>query len=107
MDQDNPTNALALPGVYVPRSVIDELDRCLPALYGLIEAAISIIEVELPEGSEKRLICSGLVAWYFHVYTALNNARLLYLTSSKVVTARRASEYMHDLFAKGGHRERT
>ena len=73
--------AIAPSGVYVPPTVIAQLDDALAALYGLIEAVLKLVEDEIPEGSEKRLICSGLVTWFFKLYHTLNDARLLFFTS--------------------------
>lgn len=75
---------LTLEGVYVPKSVIDKLDRSLPALYGLIEAALAIIQEQLPSNSETALICAGLVTYYFDVYHDLDEASLLFLVSSRM-----------------------
>lgn len=69
------------PGVYVPREVIDRIDEALAALYGLIEAAIAMIEEELPEGIEASLITYGLVSHFFMFYHTVNDAKLLSATS--------------------------
>jgi hypothetical protein len=79
--QSHTTVAIAPPGVYVPSTVIAQIDEALAALYGLIEAVLRLVEDEIPEGSEKRIICSGLVTWLFKLYHTLNDARLLFYTS--------------------------
>lgn len=79
--QSHTTVSAPLPGVYVPPEVIAQLDDALAALYGLIEAVLKLVEDEVPEGFEKRILCSGLVTWFAKLYHTLNNARLLFFTS--------------------------
>ncbi|MBS1911695.1 MAG: hypothetical protein JST22_06900 [Bacteroidetes bacterium] len=70
-----------MPGVFVPFSVVQQLDESLAALYGLIEAGLTIITDEVPEGIEVTIITFGTVAAFFRLYHTLNNARLLQRTS--------------------------
>lgn len=68
-------------GVFVPHAVIVQLDEALAALYGLIEAAIAMIEEDVPEGIEASVITYGLVSHFFMFYHILNDAKLLFATS--------------------------
>lgn len=67
-------------GILVPLSVVDQLDQCLPSLYGLIEAAIQMME-DLPPGIEVTLIRTGLIDRFFQLYHILNGNRIIFLTA--------------------------
>lgn len=93
--QQDAAGASNLNDVFVPRDVIDQIDEALAALYGLIQAAIDFIEEYPPPGSEATLITYGLVEYFFRLYNALNNARLLFSTAFDKDNAHRPFRHCH------------
>lgn len=76
-NEQNPSIHLTLPGVYVPHSIILQLDEALAALYGLLNSAIEFINEDVAEGTEKHIVCVGSISHFFNLYDLMVAAGLL------------------------------
>ena len=83
-----------MPGVYVAPHIIAQLDDLLGGLYGLVNSGVELISEDVPDGTEKHIICTGLITHFFLLYHTLNAVGLLRdISYMRCESVRRWREY--------------